>query len=101
MSAEQQAQNQARAELAAHQGLKMDLSKDISEHKPVFYAGLLLGIIIALILVYIYQNFMSASAERFVDPNAMDPQTAALVAAHLMSDPVSSRHLTLQTKGNI
>jgi hypothetical protein len=58
-------------------------------------------IVILLIILFVYYRRMGISmtstaaapaattAERFTDPNAMDPQTAALLLAHNASDPTS------------
>ena len=68
------------------------------EGMSICMTGVLIGIIFAIILVFIYMKYSpssmatstAATSEYFVDPNAMDPQTAALLAMANAADPTSS-----------
>ena len=48
--------------------------------------GVILGILITLLLVFVYMKWFAA--ESFEDPNDLDPATKALLAYHLQSDPI-------------
>jgi hypothetical protein len=63
-----------------------------AEGMSICMSGLLMGIVLTLLLVWVYLNVVSPrmKAERFVDPNALDPQSAALLQMHNAADPTSA-----------
>jgi len=62
------------------------------EGSSVCMAGMLLGIIITLLLVWVYMTYMMPTKpEFFVDPNSLDATTKAILAAKNASDPPNNR----------
>jgi Na+-transporting methylmalonyl-CoA/oxaloacetate decarboxylase gamma subunit len=59
-------------------------------HMDVCGMGVVIGIIIALILIFLYMSYTTKKAEGFVDPNDLDPQTKALLTMHNAADPGSN-----------
>jgi len=55
------------------------------QSSDVCLIGFALGLIITLILVYLY---MQMSAENFVDPNSLSPEAQSLLNYHLQRNPV-------------
>ena len=62
------------------------LLKDIKAHPDVYFAGIVFGAIIAILIYVLYMYYMGM--ESFMNPNDLDPATKALLAYHLTSDPV-------------
>jgi hypothetical protein len=62
------------------------------EGMSICTTGVLIGIILTLILVWIYMTYMvPAKAEWFTDPNSLDPQTQALLNIANANDPTSNQ----------
>lgn len=50
-------------------------------------AGVVVGLLTALLIVIIVWFFFLRKSERFVNPNDLPPEAAALIAARLAADP--------------
>jgi hypothetical protein len=59
------------------------------ENMAVCLTGMLMGVILTILLVvgYMYHT----GSENFINPNSLDPQTKALLAAHEAADPPSGQ----------
>ena len=64
----------------------MDYLTKCKDNASICATGAVFGLLIALLLVFIYMKWFKA--ERFTDPNDLDPATKALLAYHLQSDPI-------------
>jgi hypothetical protein len=68
----------------------MDFFTNCKKHSDLCGIGLVIGVIITLILLWIYTMYISPSgAERFIDPS-LDAQTQALLAFHNAENPPSA-----------
>jgi hypothetical protein len=61
---------------------------ECKEHPSVCGFGVMLGVVIALIIMFVYTY---AVTEGFQDPNSMDPITQSLLQQKYKSDPIVTR----------
>jgi hypothetical protein len=69
--------------------LKMDFLKSFKDHKELYGIGFLMGVVLTLLLVFIYMMYFAKSGELFIDPG-WDPETKLLVEYHNAVDPGSN-----------
>lgn len=63
-----------------------ELGKEISEHKGVFWAGWVVGVIIILLILWVFGWIRAEN----LSPNGLDPMSAKLLAYHERADPRDS-----------
>jgi hypothetical protein len=64
----------------------MDFWKKCSDNSDVCTFGFVMGVLVSLLIVYLYMHYYSSTStgEFFVNPNAMDPDTKTLLNYQMM-----------------
>jgi hypothetical protein len=68
----------------------MDFWAKCRDSQEICLIGLVLGVIITLLLVWVYMTFMKPAGEGFIGPNDLDSSSLALLAYKMQQDPVAS-----------
>jgi hypothetical protein len=67
----------------------MDFLESIKEHPKPFGVGVLIGVLVCLVLVWMYNR--NKAAENYITASNLHADSRALLAKKLAADPISSK----------